>query len=120
MLKKIRDTLLIIAALSVIGASTVNVKAQSITSSTPWAFAISGTLANCPVASASLAQYCFTSTGLYQAIDATSWTAVGGAAAAPALTINGTTKTLPASFTISASAPNVPAVAATAPNIMSQ
>lgn len=78
------------------------IEAQAITAATPFSFAVTGTLANCPAASATISQYCFTNTGLYQSLDATTWTLIG-TAAAPQLTINGVQKSLPASFTIATS-----------------
>jgi len=75
-MKKFNGTLLLLAALLVIGNQ---VAGQAITAATPFSFAVTGTLANCPAASATIAQYCFTNTGLYQSLDTTSWTLATGA-----------------------------------------
>ena len=86
----------------IVSVGAITARPQQITASTPFAFSTTGVVADCPAASASLDQYCFTTTGLYEALGTTTWTLVGGASASPTLTINGVQKTLPASFTISA------------------
>ena len=97
------------------------VYAQAITSASPYSFTVTGTLANCPAVStiaSGSAGYCFTNTGLAQSVSGSAWTILGGAAAAPTLTLNGVQKTLPASFTIAASAPAVSTTAtAAAPTV---
>ncbi len=86
MIRKIRDTLLILAALSVIGASSMGIKAQSITSATPWAFAITGTFANCPAVIASTTQFCFSNTGLSISLAGAAWVPVATGTAAAGVT----------------------------------
>jgi hypothetical protein len=78
-------------------------RAQAITAATPMSFTSTGTLANCPPVTASAAQWCYTTTGLYQSLNGSAWTLLGGAPTPPAVTItlNGVTKTLPATFTVS-------------------
>ena len=106
--------ILITAAILVICGLALGavLEAQSVTSGTPYSFSVTGTLANCPAVSTILsgqAVYCDTITGPYFAASgATAYTSLlPGAVAAPQLTINGTTKTLPATFTIIASAPTI-------------
>ena len=86
------------------------VHAQAITAASPYSFGVTGALANCPAVASGATQYCFTTTGIYQSISGAAWTLVG-ASSAVTLTVNGTTKTLPASFTIASSAPTVTASA---------
>ena len=118
---KLKGTLALVLALLLIGVGVV--KAQAVTFATPYAFAVTGTLANCPALSTiptGTGMYCNTNLGPYFAAGgAIAWTSLlPGAAAAPALTLNGTTKTLPASFTIAAAAPAVNTTAtATAPTV---
>lgn len=121
-MKKAIATLFLVLALILIGVRVV--KAQAITFATPFAYATTGVLANCPALSTipvGTGVYCNTNTGPYFAAGgATAYTSlIPGAAAAPSLTLNGTTKILPASFTIAAAAPTISATGS-APAISAQ
>ena len=115
--------ILILAGAAAFGAFVgKRVYAQAITSASPYSFTVTGTLANCPAVStiaSGSAGYCFTNSGLAQSVSGSAWTILGGAAASPTLTINGTQKTLPASFTIAAAAPTISATGS-APAISAQ
>ena len=90
--------LIVTAAFSVGGYENHQiVEAQAITSTTPLSLQVSGTFANCPAVVSGSTQFCFTTTGIYQSLSGAAWTLAGGATAVT-LTLNGTTKTLPASF----------------------
>jgi hypothetical protein len=78
-MSKLRDTLIILAALVVIGGGVVH--AQAITSATPYSFSVTGTFANCPAVVAGTTQYCFSTTGISESISGAAWVPVGGAAA---------------------------------------
>ena len=100
-----------IVVMFILLAYVAGLRGQQITSATPYAFGVSGTLANCPVASITASQYCFTVGGEYAALASATWTCVAGpcmpVAGSAQLTINGTTKTLPGPFTISATVPAI-------------
>jgi len=79
-------------------------------------YAASISHSNCVVPAAGTTAYCFAGDGAWVSVNGAAFVQFAPAAgvAAPALTINGTTKTLPATFTISAAAPttSAPAIAA--------
>lgn len=117
-MQKFLNVFLLVVIFCLIGMPSTH--AQAVTATTPFAFSVTGTVANCPVAVAGAYQYCFTTTGLFQALNTTTWTLAGGSGATPSITINGTTKPLPASFTITAAAPVVTDPTATAPVVTVQ
>ena len=113
-----RKTILVVAVFTLL-AFVAGLKAQS--SPVSIIEAPSGsTITNC--GTPSLPAICVVVTGAFVCPNATgcstasAWVALGGSAAAPALTLNGTTKTLPATFTITAAAPTITATG-TAPSI---
>jgi hypothetical protein len=116
--QKFLNVFLLVVFFCVLGIPSTH--AQAVTASTPLAFSVTGTLANCPAAVVGSYQYCFTTTGIYQALNVATWTLAGGSGVAPSITINGATKTLPASFTITAAAPVVTDPTATAPVVSVQ
>lgn len=94
---------LAILILFVIVAAVSGSKGQAITSATPAAISSTGVLANCPVVAPGASQWCFTTTGEYQSLNGSPWALItAGPTPAPiTLTLQGVTKTLPASFTFS-------------------
>ena len=109
-----------IVVMFILLAYVAGLRGQQITAATPHAFSVTGILANCPVAAVGSYQYCYTTTGEYAALNSTSWTCIAGqcmpVAGSAQLTINGTTKTLPGPFTISATVPAITSTI-TAPTI---
>ena len=103
-------------AMFILLAYVAGLKGQAVTPATPYSFSVTGTLANCPAIASGTTQYCFTTAGEYQSINGGTYSIVGGAAANPNLTINGTTKPLPGPFTIAVAAPTVSATA-TSPTV---
>ena len=98
-----KNLIIAVAVILALGSALDSrVKAQAVTTATPFSVQATGTLANCPAATSGQTWYCLTSTGAYQSINGGAYTAIGGAAAAPTLSINGVSKTLPASFTLAA------------------
>ena len=114
-MQKVLNVFLLVLLFSLVGMPGIH--AQAVTNATPYSINVTGTLANCPVAAVGSYQYCFTTTGIYQALNVATWSLAGGGGAAPSLTINNVTKILPASFTITAAAPIVTDPTATAPTV---
>jgi hypothetical protein len=116
-MKKVYTISIALCLIALTGFGMVLVKsthAQAVTAATPYSFTVTGTLANCPAVStipSGTAGYCFTNTGLVQSVSGAAWGPPGGAASI-SLTLNGTTKVLPNSFTIAVAAPSVTATAA--------
>lgn len=81
------------------------IHAQAITPATPQEFTVTGLAANCQLNPASTPphiDYCFTADkGILSAVNGAAFTPIGGTASA-SLTVNGVTKTLPATFNITA------------------
>jgi hypothetical protein len=63
--------------------------AQQAGATTPYAFTVTGTAANCPAVAASTTQYCFTTTGLLQSLNGAAWVPLGGAPPITSITYNG-------------------------------
>ena len=107
------NLLLLLAILSFSGARAMPVVQTSGLASNSFGVSPTFTLANCettvvpgfttfcPIGTGQI-YYCLASTTTC-ATAMTGWVLVGGAAAAPSLTLNGTTKPLPGPFTISVS-----------------
>jgi hypothetical protein len=87
-MSKLRDTLIILAALVVIGGGVVH--AQAITSATPYSFSVTGTFANCPAVVAGTTQYCFSTTGISESISGAAWVPVGTGVASAVQKVQGT------------------------------
>lgn len=121
-MKKIREVLVLTAALLVIFGYIDGpmVKAQAAIPAFP-AYIVStntGTLSQCPAVAAGQAGWCIASGVYYVEQNGGAWTPLPtGTAAAPQLTINNITKTLPASFTVGTTAPTATAPTVSAPAI---
>lgn len=122
---RIATALIIIAVLGL----GVALHAQNV-SLTPSVLSMASTAvaANCPAPVASTTVYCFAADKLQVSPNGGAYVVIwpAGGAAVPALTINGTTKTLPASFTVAVGAPSAtitignPPIVTTAPVVTVQ
>ena len=94
-----RKLLLAVAILAgiIIGQQLHVVKAQS---GNPLQMQVSGVHTACTVTAATTS-FCFATDGLWQSLNGAAYTQLGGTASA-SLTVNGVTKTLPATFNITA------------------
>lgn len=120
MLRKIRDVLLVFAALFAISASVRVVWAQNPDLS-PWQFGVGvATHTNCTTATGAT-RFCFASDGLWQSLNGAAYVQVaGGGGTTGVLALNGHTGTLtlslaPPSVTTTVTAPTVSATAGMPP-----
>lgn len=92
----------LILVLFVLVAAVAGSKGQAITAASPGVTSTTGLFANCPVVALGTTQWCYTTTGIYQSLNGSAWAVLGVSSVPPTvtLTINGTQKTLPASFTL--------------------
>lgn len=122
-MKKILAGIAVVVLLFSAGVG-IRAHAQAVTAATPYTFSTTGTSVNCPAVAPGVSQWCFTTDkGALQSLNGSAWAVLGavgpqgpagptgatgatgpagpaGTASNVALTINGTTKTLPASFTL--------------------